>query len=86
MSDGPWGDVERMGRTIGILERMLIPTLVLLAQWQAIARIFAGKTVALFRELDNRAFSEYYLIGTLSSLLFAAASGAAVRLLLLGSF
>lgn len=42
--------------------------------------------MARFRELNNRAFSEYYLIGTLSSLLFAAASGAAVRLLLLGSF
>lgn len=85
-TDASRTDVERMGRMIGILERMLVLSLVLLAQWQAIGWIFAGKTVARFRELDNRAFSEYYLIGTLSSLLFATATGAVIRLLLTGGF
>ena len=82
----PGTDVQRMGKTIGILERMLVFSLVLMGQWEAIGWFFAGKTVARFRELDNRAFSEYYLIGTLSSLLFAAATGLGVRLALRGSF
>ncbi len=85
-AEAPRVDIQRMGRTIGILERMLVLSLVLLAQWQAIGWLFAGKTVARFRELDNRAFSEYYLIGTLSSLLFAAGTGALVRFLLTGGF
>jgi len=77
--------VERMGRTIGILERMLLLSLILLGHWQAVGWIFAGKTVARFRELNDRDFSEYYLIGTLSSLLFAAATGSGVRWVLTGS-
>lgn len=81
----PETDVQRMGRTIGILERMLALTLVVMGQWEGIGWLFAGKTVARFRELDSRAFSEYYLIGTLASLLFAAATGLAVRLALRGS-
>ena len=78
-------DFRDMGRTIGILERMLLLSFILLGQWQAVGWIFAGKTVARFRELDNRNFSEYYLIGTLSSLLFAAATGSAVRLAVTGT-
>jgi len=74
-----------MGRTIGSLERMLLLSLVLLGQWQAIGWIFAGKTVARFRELERRAFSEHYRIGTLTSLLFAAATGTAVRWAVTGS-
>lgn len=85
LSPSPETDVQRMGRTIGILERMLALTLVVMGQWEGIGWLFAGKTVARFRELDNRAFSEYYLIGTLASLLFAAATGLAVRLALRGS-
>lgn len=83
--DNPQTDIQQMGRTIGILERMLVLSLVILGQWQGVGWVFAGKTVARFRELDNRAFSEYYLIGTLSSLLFAAATGSAVRLLITGT-
>jgi len=41
--------------------------------------------VARFRELERRAFSEHYLIGTLTSLLFAAATGTAVRWAVTGS-
>ena len=81
----PETSVRDMGRTIGILERMLLLSCIMLGQWQAVGWIFAGKTVARFRELDNRNFSEYYLIGTLSSLLFAAVTGSAVRLAVTGT-
>jgi hypothetical protein len=71
-----------MGRTIGILERILLLTLVIFAQWGAIGLVLAAKSVARFKDLDKRTFSEYYLIGTLTSVLVAVASGLLVRGLL----
>lgn len=70
------------GRVIGILERMLVLTLVLIDQWGALGLVFAAKSIARFRELEDRAFGEYYLVGTLSSLLVAIATGLLVTLLI----
>lgn len=72
----------RMGRTIGILERMLLLTLVLGNHWGALGLVLAAKSIARFKDLDQRPFSEYYLIGTLTSLLTAVASGLVVKLLI----
>lgn len=72
----------RMGRAIGILERMVLLTLVLLGQWGALGLALAFKSIARFKDLDQRHFSEYYLIGTLTSLLVAIASGLVVRVLI----
>jgi hypothetical protein len=80
-SDEPRGALQA-GRTIGILERMLVLTLVLLEQWSAIGFVFTAKSVARFKELENRAFSEAYLVGTLTSLLVAGASGLLLRQLI----
>lgn len=71
----PEGGLRRAGATIGVLERMLVLTLVLLGQYAAIALIFAAKSIARFEELKDREFAEYYLIGTLSSILFAMLVG-----------
>lgn len=70
------------GRTIGILERMLLLTLILVGQWGAMGFVLAAKSIARFKDLDRREFSEYYLIGTLASTGIAMASGLLVRLLL----
>jgi hypothetical protein len=70
------------GRTIGILERMLLLTLVLVDQWGAMGLILAAKSIARFKDLDRREFSEYYLIGTLASVGFAMASGLILRLMI----
>lgn len=67
--------IEGAGSVIGILERVFTLTLVLVGQYAAIALIFTAKSIARFEELKNRKFSEYYLIGTLSSILFALAVG-----------
>lgn len=72
----------RMGRAIGILERMMVLTLVLVDQWAALGLVLAAKSIARFRELEDRRFSEYYLIGTLTSLLVAITTGLAVKFLL----
>lgn len=64
----------RMGRMIGILERMLVVTLVLIDQWGALGLILAAKSIARFKDLEKRRFGEYYLVGTLTSFLIAIAS------------
>jgi hypothetical protein len=74
-------DIAR-GRTIGALERALALTLVLLGQYAAIGWIIAAKSLARFKALEDREFAEYFLIGTLASLLLALLAGIGTRMLL----
>lgn len=74
--------LEGSGRLIGILERMLGLVLVLMGQWAALAVVLAAKSIARFEELRDRPFAEYYLVGTLASLLVAVLTGLAVQLAL----
>jgi hypothetical protein len=76
----PAGELSR-GRIIGVLERALALTLVLLGQFGALGLIVAAKALARFRALENRDFAEYFLIGTLASLLHALLVGVGVKLL-----
>lgn len=70
------------GRIIGILERTLIFLFVLSNLFSGIAFILAAKGFTRFKELDNRDFAEYVLIGTLLSTLFAICIGMATARLL----
>ena len=45
--------------------------LVLAGQAAAIGFVIAAKTLARFRQLDDRHFAEYYLVGTLASVTLA---------------
>jgi hypothetical protein len=63
----PLGASARVGATIGVLERILIVVFVLTGTDVAIGFVVAAKTLARFRLLDDRAFAEYYLLGTLAS-------------------
>ena len=74
-------DVLAMGRMIGILERMLVLTFVLIEQWGALGLVLAAKSVARYKALEKRYFGEYFLIGTLTSMLCATIAGLAVKLL-----
>jgi hypothetical protein len=74
-------DIAR-GRAIGSLERALALTLVLLGEFGAIGFIVAAKALARFKALEDREFAEYFLIGTLASLMLALGVGVAVRLVL----
>ncbi|HVA85909.1 MAG TPA: DUF3307 domain-containing protein [Candidatus Saccharimonadales bacterium] len=65
----------RIGATIGVLERLLVVTLVLTGAETAIGLVIAAKTLARFRQLDDRHFAEYYLLGTMASVSVALASG-----------
>lgn len=59
------------GRIIGILERTLVYFVIILGQYTGIAIVVALKSIARFREFENRQFAEYFLIGTLLSVLLA---------------
>lgn len=70
------------GRFIGVLERILTYAFVLHGQYTAIGLILAAKGFARFKEMDQRDFAEYVLIGTLLSMSAAVLVGEAVKALL----
>lgn len=67
------------GRLIGILERIIMVVLVLGGSIGSIGFVLAAKAFARFRELDQRPFAEYVLIGTLLSTLFAVLIGYGIK-------
>jgi hypothetical protein len=75
-------DAYAMGLMIGILERFILFLMVLLGYWSALGFVIAAKSIARFKELDEKGFADYYLIGTLASVLVALLSGVTVNLLL----
>jgi hypothetical protein len=70
------------GRAIGVLERALLLTFVCFAEYGAVGFVVAAKSLARFKALEDREFAEYFLIGTLASLLLAVLGGVALRGLL----
>jgi hypothetical protein len=61
----------RTGRVIGFLERIFVFQLILLNQYTAIGFIIAAKGIVRYPDFGKKNFSEYILIGTLLSVLFA---------------
>lgn len=62
------------GKHIGIIERLLVFTFILIGQWSAVGFLITAKSVFRFGDLNqgkNRQFTEYVLIGTLLSFGFA---------------
>jgi Protein of unknown function (DUF3307) len=76
--------VRGSGRLIGGLERTVAVLLILLGQWAAIVVLIAAKSIARFEELKQRDFAEYYLVGTLTSLLVAAVVGLVLGAVVIG--
>lgn len=59
------------GATIGVLERFLITVFFVNNQYSLIGLILTAKSIARFSKLsDDKDFAEYYLMGTLLSVLF----------------
>ncbi|WP_435346067.1 DUF3307 domain-containing protein [Haloarchaeobius sp. HRN-SO-5] len=72
--DGPETEEEddlEAGSLIGSLERWIILLLGLAGRWESVALVVAAKSIARFEELKKRAFAEYFLVGTLASVLVA---------------
>jgi hypothetical protein len=76
---GRFSDTQQAGRYIGILERAIILTLTLSGAYTSIAFVLTAKSIARYKELENRDFAEYYLVGTLLSALIAILGGLFLR-------
>lgn len=76
------GTNERGGKNIGIYERVIILTLVLLGQYEAIGFLITGKSIIRFVNKDEHIRSEYVLLGTMMSYMFAIVTGVLIKLLL----
>lgn len=59
------------GQMIGNLERLIIFIGILMQEWSLVAVVIALKTIARYKELDDQDKSEYFLIGSLFSMLWA---------------
>lgn len=58
---------RRLSSAIGIMERLILITLVAVDAVSAIGFVLAAKSLARYQELNKRDFAEYYLVGTLTS-------------------
>ncbi|MGG3800588.1 DUF3307 domain-containing protein [Metabacillus fastidiosus] len=71
------------GVLIGYLERLLVIILIINGAFTSIAFIVAAKSLARFKQMDDKDFAEYFLLGTLSSILLGIVYGVVIKLVLL---
>ena len=64
-------DEYQAGRVIGILERSFAYLALLTGRPSIFGFILAAKAFARFKEMDNKAYAEYVLIGTMTSVFLA---------------
>jgi len=74
-------DNVKTGKVIGIFERLLILTLYLTGNVASITIVIAAKSLARFKNFENKDFAEYYLIGTLASVMIAIVGGMILKVL-----
>lgn len=72
-------DELQRGRWIGILERVIVFALILMGQYGALGFVLTAKTMARFKSLDKRPFAEYFILGTLLSVVLGGAVALGVR-------
>ncbi len=76
----PW-DLEfidqraKVGRRIGTLERWLIVLLIASKNVSSLGLVITAKSIVRYPQLSDKEFAEYYLFGTLLSVVLALASG-----------
>jgi hypothetical protein len=66
---------RRLSNAIGIMERLILITLVVTDAIAAMGFVLAAKSLARYQELNDREFAEYYLVGTLTSFSLALLAG-----------
>ena len=75
----PEEHTQRLGRAIGMIERLILITLVVVDAVSAMGFVLAAKSLARYQELNNREFAEYYLVGTLTSYGLALFAGLGLK-------
>jgi hypothetical protein len=71
-------DLSR-GKLIGYIERLLVLILTFYGSYPAIGFIVAAKSIARFKQMDDRDWAEYFLLGTLTSMLIGIGLGIVLR-------
>lgn len=79
---GAQANVEHGGKLIGQFERIIILTLVLLDQYEAIGFLITGKSIIRFADHNSDLRSEYVLVGTMMSYAIAILTGVVINFLL----
>ena len=74
--------IEHGGKLIGQFERLIILTLVLLNQYEAIGFLITGKSIIRFADHNSNLRSEYVLVGTMMSYALAIITGVLVNFML----
>lgn len=72
-------ELDKAGSLIGILERIIILTLILIDQFTAIGFVLAAKSILRFKEEHKH---EYVLLGTITSLAIVLVIGLGARFIL----
>lgn len=67
------------GKRIGIFERIIILTFVLLGQYEAIGFLITGKAIIRFADKNSDLKSEYVLVGTMMSYALAILTGVLIN-------
>ena len=67
------------GRVIGYVERILLLYVVAVGSYEALGFLVAAKGLIRAREFEDRDFAEYFIVGSLVSVLVALVVGAALR-------
>jgi hypothetical protein len=80
-NDGTNQNREQGGKTIGIFERSIILTFVLLGQYEAIGFLITGKSIIRFANQQEHIRSEYVLVGTMMSYGFSIIVGVLINFL-----
>ncbi|KEZ50309.1 hypothetical protein AZ46_0206360 [Metabacillus indicus LMG 22858] len=68
---------------IGYIERLLVLILTFYSAYPAIGFIVTAKSIARFKQMDDRNWAEYFLLGTLTSMFVGIALGLLLREVLL---
>ncbi|GAM14032.1 DUF3307 domain-containing protein [Mesobacillus selenatarsenatis] len=71
-------DMSR-GKLIGYIERLLVILLTYYSSYPAIAFIVTAKSIARFKQMDDRDWAEYFLLGTLTSMFIGIMFGILLR-------
>lgn len=79
----PGRDMPNAGMYIGWMERAVVLTAIASGELTLVGLVIAAKAIIRFKETD-KAFAEYFLLGTFLSLLLAGAGALALRMLLGG--
>lgn len=80
--DMPVNQLEHGGMRIGQFERVIILTLVIFNQFEAIGFLITGKSIIRFADHNSNLKSEYVLVGTMMSYAFAILTGVGVNYLI----